>query len=210
MQVIAHSGPYSQAKYGDYGQMFIDLLRDPGEEWHVFEVVEGHFPSAQELDQFDGFVITGSRHDAHADEEWILRLCGVLRELHAKRTKVLGICFGHQVLSRALGGRTGRSLVGWELGVKEVPVTPALRAKPYAAGLPPVLRILGIHQDQVAEVPPGGELLGQSKRTGVEMFCVGESTLAMQGHPEFNKDIVRELIDTRSQIGAIPSEGLGG
>lgn len=201
-----HASPYTTGKYGGYPKMLIDLLGDPGEEWEVFSVVEGAFPSADQLDSFDGFVMTGSKHDAHGPEEWITCLCDTLRAIHEKRRKVLGVCFGHQVLSRALGGKTGRSDRGWQLGVKEVPVTAELAAKPYAAGLPPVVRILKTHQDQVYEVPPDGNLLASSRETGVEIFTVGDTMLGIQGHPEYTKDVVEDLIASRLELGLISED----
>lgn len=103
--VTGHPSPFSQAKYGGYGAMLRDLLRDPGDTWDTFHVLDGVFPSPQQLHVYRGVVLTGSPHDAHGNQDWILQLCDTLRYLHHKRKKVLGICFGHQVLSSALGGK---------------------------------------------------------------------------------------------------------
>eukprot|EP00850_Spirogloea_muscicola_P004767 SM000021S06400 [mRNA] locus=s21:15045:16629:+ [translate_table: standard] len=187
-----HPSEYTAARYGGYGAMFVDLLADPGESWAVFP--------------YDGFVITGSRHDAHGDEPWILRLCSTLRAVHACRRRVLGVCFGHQVLSRALGGRTGRALGGWNFGLKSIPVSKELRAKPYGASLPPVLRSFVVHQDQVQEVPPGSEILGATAETAVEIFSLGDDVLGFQGHPEFTADVVEDLVQSRLQLGVISEE----
>ncbi|CAI5506290.1 unnamed protein product [Closterium sp. Naga37s-1] len=154
---------YSQQRYGDYSGMFLSLLRDGGhahgenaageeeakERWDVFSVVDGQFPSAQDLDAVEAVVVTGSKHDAHADDPWIERLCALLLHLHRRRTKILGVCFGHQVVGRALGGRTGRAAVGWELGIKPVQCTADVASLPYAASLPSSFKILEVHRDQV-------------------------------------------------------------
>ncbi|OAE23378.1 hypothetical protein AXG93_1660s1370 [Marchantia polymorpha subsp. ruderalis] len=201
--LTGHASDYTQRLYGGYSQMFIKLLGDPRDMWDVFPVVEGVFPAEEDLGKYDGFVVTGSRHDAHGDDEWIVKLCALLQTLHERRTKMLGVCFGHQVLSRALGGRTGKAEVGWEVGVRNVQLTDAMFAKPYAAGAPPVIRIYESHRDQVKEIPPGGELLGFSERTGIEMYAVGDNILAIQGHPEFSEDVVRDIVDTRSSSGVL-------
>ncbi|CAI5535777.1 unnamed protein product [Closterium sp. Naga37s-1] len=180
--------PYSQQRYGDYSGMFLSLLRDgghaqgekaagegeAGERWDVFSVVDGQFPSAQDLEEVEAVVVTGSKHDAHADDPWILQLCALLQQLHRRHTKILGVCFGHQVVGRALGGRTGRAAAGWELGIKPVHCTADVASLPYAAGLPSSFKILEIHQDQVLELPPEAVLLGSSPRTPIEMFAIGE------------------------------------
>lgn len=177
--------------------MFIAMLSEPGEVWDEYFVLEGQFPSPEELQMYDGFVVTGSRHDAHGDEEWIEKLCGVLRHINYMRKKSLCVCFGHQVLSRALGGKTGRAPIGWEVGLREISLTNAFFSKSYAAGVPPKLKVLEVHRDQVMEIPPGAELLASSGRTGIEMFAMGEHALAIQGHPEFFEDVVVDLLEGR-------------
>lgn len=205
--LTGHASPYSTSKYGGYGQMMVDLLREPGETWDIIPVVDGVFPSPQQLDLYDGFLLTGSRFDAHGNEDWILQLCQTLRNLHLKRKKLLGICFGHQVMSRALGGKTGRASVGWELGARPVNLClEALAKKPYGNDLPSVLRVIESHRDQVSEIPFGAELLGYSERTPVEIFSLEDHVLGIQGHPEFEADVVLDIIESRLTSGIITEE----
>eukprot|EP00249_Psilotum_nudum_P028895 c38887_g1_i1 orf=343-1125(-) len=187
---------YVQKKYGGLGCLFVKFLSDPGETWDIFPVIKGHFPTDEELQKYDGFVVTGSRHDAHGGEDWIQKLCQLIQKVHQKRKKLLGICFGHQVLSLALGGKTGRAPVGWEVGLKNVIISDALLSKPYGHKLPPSIRVIEVHQDQVSEIPPGGELLASSEKTGIEIFAVGEHVLGIQGHPEFTEDVLHNFLDT--------------
>lgn len=95
--MTGHAPDGAIKKYGGYGEMFVHLLSDPGETWDIFAVIEGKFPSDEELDSYDGFVVTGSRHDAHGSEPWIEKLCEILQRLHEKQKRTLGVCFGHQV-----------------------------------------------------------------------------------------------------------------
>lgn len=95
--LTGHASDYTEKLYGGYGQMFIKLLGDPSEKWDVYAVVDGQFPPEEELEKYDGFVVTGSRHDAHSSEDWITKLCALLQSLHEKKLNTLGICFGHQV-----------------------------------------------------------------------------------------------------------------
>eukprot|EP01018_Ginkgo_biloba_P027452 Gb_28939 [translate_table: standard] len=149
---------------------------------------------------------TGSSSDAHADEEWIIKLCDVLKNLHESKKKLLGICFGHQVLSRALGGKTGRASVGWELGLKNVHLNSDLVHKFSGLDLPPVLKVIESHQDQVSCVPPNGVVLGYSTKTEIEMFAIGNSVLGIQFHPEFSKDVLLDILNVRLARGTISEE----
>ncbi|CAM6106196.1 unnamed protein product [Calypogeia fissa] len=204
--LTGHASDYTQNLYGGYGKMFVELLSDPDDKWDIYAVVDGQFPPEEELEKYDGFVLTGSRHDAHGSDEWITKLCAILQSLHEKKQNILGICFGHQVLSRALGGKTGRTDAGWEIGLRDIQTTTALASKAYAVGVPPVLRVMESHQDQVQQIPPGGELLGFSEKTAIEVFAVGDHVLGIQGHPEFTEDVVKDLIDTRLSLGMLTEE----
>lgn len=205
--LTGHASPFCLAKYGGYGHMLVELLREPGETWDILPLVDGLQPTPQHLDTYHGFVVTGSKHDAHGNDPWILNLCSILRDLHLKRKKVLGICFGHQILSRALGGKTGRATVGWELGEREVQLcVEAFSRKPYGRDLPPMLRVIESHQDQVLEIPPDAELLGSSDKTPIEIFGIGDHILGIQGHPEFEVDVIMDIINSRLNLGILTEE----
>lgn len=191
--------------YGGLEALYLLLLRDPGETWVTFPVVNGIFPSDEELEEYDGFVVTGSRVDAYGDQKWILELCDLLKKIHERRKKILGICFGHQVLSRALGGRIGRG-PAWELGLKTVNVCDALLCKSYGHELPCSFNIIQAHQDQVFEIPSEGEVLAWSENTGIEMFAIGDHVLGIQGHPEFPEDVFKEMMNVCVKEGLMKEE----
>lgn len=197
---------YIRKVYGSLACLFETMLSDPGETWHTYHVMDGKFPSDVDIHKYEGFVITGSRHDAHGSEPWVLELCELIRKLHKEKVKLLGICFGHQVISRALGGKTGRSVNGWEVGLKKISVTDSFYFKPYALKVPSSLVITEIHQDQVSELPPGGELLASSEKTSMEMFAVEDHVLCIQGHPEFTEDIVLDILDVCLKKHLMPEE----
>lgn len=88
---------YVRKAYGGYFEVFRALLAEDGERWRVFRAVRGELPTDAEASGFDGFVISGSCSDAHADEPWILALVDLIRRLLAAGKRVLGVCFGHQV-----------------------------------------------------------------------------------------------------------------
>ncbi|CAN6271664.1 unnamed protein product [Urochloa humidicola] len=206
---------YAKKVYGGYYNVFVSAFGGgaPGERWDSFRVMAGEFPAAEDLASYDGFVISGSPHDAYGDEPWIHRLCALIRTLHAMEKRVLGICFGHQVLCRALGGRIGKARNGWEIGVKKVTFAQdSLERFGFLGGLdmelPTSASLIEVHQDEVWEIPAGATVLASSEKTRVEVFAVGELALGVQGHPEYTTDILHNLIDRLTNQGDI--EGCAG
>lgn len=201
--VTGHAADGCRQRFGDYGDLFVKLLRERDQEvWDMFNVVDQQFPSRESIDFYDGFVITGSKHDAHGQEEWIVKLRDFVREIHRRRRKILGICFGHQLTAIALGGASGKAACGWELGVVDLEPTAVFREKfPNTAEEMrnrDKIRIHQVHQDQVSVLPPEAVLLASSKNTPIEMYSVSDNVLCMQGHPEFNSEIVKEILNDRS------------
>ncbi|XP_077219572.1 gamma-glutamyl peptidase 5-like [Tasmannia lanceolata] len=191
--LCAEDSEYIKKKYGGIFGVFVGMLAEEGEIWDVFQVAVGEFPEDGELEVYDGFVITGSCHDAHGNEGWIIKLVGLLKKLDSMQKKVLGICFGHQILGRALGGKTGRAVNGWDIGVTTVNLSPLNHFS--ALQLPSLLKIIECHQDEVWELPPSVEVIAWSEKTGIEIFKRENHILGIQGHPEYNKDILLHLID---------------
>ncbi|KAF8695325.1 hypothetical protein HU200_037554 [Digitaria exilis] len=214
--MAVHDSEYVLKRYGGYLHVFVAAFGDDaGEEWDMYRAIDGELPSREDLGCYDGFVISGSPHDAYGDDQWILRLCGLVRELHAMRKRVLGVCFGHQLICRALGGRVGKARAGgWDVGVREVAIVAGdaddakascrfLDVMRQRHQLPRRAKITEVHQDEVWEVPEGAEVLASSDKTGVEMFRVGEHVLGIQGHPEYTKDILLSLVDRLLTAGSI-------
>ncbi|XP_068649405.1 gamma-glutamyl peptidase 5-like [Aristolochia californica] len=196
--LAARDSDYVQKVYGGYFNVFVAAYGEDGEKWDLFRVVEGEFPKMEELDKYEGFVISGSPNDAYGNDLWILRLCFLVQILYAMQKKVLGICFGHQILCRAFGGKVGKANGGWDIGLRKVKMVDDLSSCKYFQGLeqlPSSLSIMECHQDEVSEIPLGAEVIACSDKTGVEMFCLGDNVLGIQGHPEYTKDIVCNLIE---------------
>eukprot|EP00455_Lapot_gusevi_P025506 TRINITY_DN2685_c0_g1_i1.p1 TRINITY_DN2685_c0_g1~~TRINITY_DN2685_c0_g1_i1.p1 ORF type:complete len:270 (+),score=16.83 TRINITY_DN2685_c0_g1_i1:49-858(+) len=194
---------YCEQNYGNYGKLFVDLLKEENEHWDTFEVMNNQFPP--EVDSYRGFVLTGSRYSAHDNDEWIVRLKDMCADIYQRKKKIVGICFGHQLLSNVFGGQSGRADVGWEVGVKRLQPTPQLQQMfPEVATLECPLNILQTHQDQVLRLPSEATLLASSEKCPVEMYSISDRVLCMQGHPEYNPDILRDIIQTRKASGVLP------
>lgn len=98
--LCAEDSDYVIKKYGGYYGVFVTMLGEEGETWDMFRVFNDEFPDHEEIKEFDGFVISGSCSDAHGNDSWILKLLNLVKQLDALKKKVLGICFGHQVIKK--------------------------------------------------------------------------------------------------------------
>ncbi|TKY54659.1 homoserine O-succinyltransferase [Spatholobus suberectus] len=205
----AKDSDYVKTVYGSYYNVYVEAFGEEGERWDLFRAYEGDFPDFNDLHKYDGFVITGSPSDAYGNDYWILKLCFMLQTLDAMEKKVLGICFGHQVLCRALGGRVGKSNTGWDIGIRQVHFIKDL-ARSYSYlehhEMTESLSIVEVHQDEVYEVPVGAEVVASSDKTGVEMFAIADHILGIQGHPEYARDILFNLIDRLQNMDVIEKE----
>ncbi|XP_047946945.1 gamma-glutamyl peptidase 5-like [Salvia hispanica] len=194
--LCADDSEYVKKLYGGYYGVFVRMLKEEGESWDLFRVARGDFPADDQIADYDGFVISGSCSDAYADDLWICNLLILLNKLRAMNKKLLGICFGHQILGRAIGGKIGRAKGGWDIGITQVQLYPS---KIFTSlNLPTSLSIIECHRDEVLTLPPEAEVLAWSERTGVEMFRYGDHIMGIQGHPEYTKGILSNLIDRLS------------
>lgn len=137
-------------------------------------------------------LISGSPQSVLDQKPWMLALESLIRECHGQEIPIFGICFGHQILASALGGRV-ETLAAWEFGEYSV----FLQAQhPYLAGLNARLQTLQVHQDHVVSLPPGAVCLGLSAQTPNQMFAIGKS-FGVQFHPEYSVEMLQDLITKR-------------
>ena len=173
--------------HGDYADLYARLLRDAGAKFELREYAAhaGELP-ASPLD-CDAWLISGSRASVFEPRPWIAEAASFVRAAFDERVPQLGICFGHQLLAQALGGRTERA-AGWGLGVAEVRLLPAA-----GNALPSRLRLHVAHQDQVVLLPPGAERLAAAAHCPNLMFRLGDHVLGVQPHPEFSSALMRDI-----------------
>jgi GMP synthase (glutamine-hydrolysing) len=143
---------------------------------------------------FDGVLLTGSPASVTAETPWMLSLAHW--SLAAARDRpVLGVCFGHQLLGRALGARVEPNPRGPECGVRTVTLTGAGQADPLFDGLPASFLAPEFHEDHVSRLPPGAILLAHGAATPVEAFAAGEGLRSVQFHPEFDPGRGRSMTE---------------
>ncbi|NRA19574.1 MAG: gamma-glutamyl-gamma-aminobutyrate hydrolase family protein [Oceanospirillaceae bacterium] len=189
--------PQLVGEFGEYPEMFASLLQavDSTLEFITYEVQHGEFPGS--LDEVDGYLITGSKTSVYEDQQWIRDTEDFLRRAHLAKKKMLGVCFGHQVLAQALGGKTIKAKQGWGLGVHHYQWCTAGAAYGQQGD---EFSMLVSHQDQVVENIPGAVVLASSDFCPNSVVKVDEHILSFQGHPEFSKDYSQAILVLRREV----------
>jgi GMP synthase-like glutamine amidotransferase len=189
-----HVAPEFLPIAGDYAEMFRRWL--PG-DWRVYDLTRGERPA--DVAECDGYVSTGSRASVCDREPWIESFAQVVRDLHAADHPFFGVCFGHQMIAHALGGRVAKCPRGWGIGVHRFHVS---AREPWME--PPLESFAALMscQDQVEELPPSSVVLAGNEHCPVGLFRCG-SLVGLQGHPEFPAEYARALMEARRErIGA--------
>ena len=195
--VCGHVHPAAQSIGGDYPELFDALFAPLGVEVIAYSVDQGCLPAT--IQECDGWVTSPSRNSVNDGEPWIAGLEAFVGELVRAEHPFAGICFGHQLLARALGGSVSRAPGGWGVGVQRYDVVEHrwwMDPPPTNAGF----RLVASHEDQVTALPPGGVVLASSASCPVAAFEVGDRAIGLQPHPEFDGEISARLLDLRADI----------
>lgn len=198
----------ARAKYGGYGGVFAVLLHaavnnlespkissERGLEISSFDVTNFQYPT---LDAIDTILITGSKSNAFDDDPWIKRLVDFVKEILSQdRVRIIGVCFGHQIVGRALGCKVGRCQEGWEVSVTAIDLT----KKGQEIFGRPSLALHQMHRDMIYEQPAGVDELAYTNKCSIHAMYVPKKFITVQGHPEFNEEIVKEIMETRRKAG---------
>ncbi len=187
---------------GDYPAMFGALFERHAPQITLtpYAVCDDEWPST--LAECDAYITTGARFSVYDDVPWIQRLKAFVRQLHAAGQPYIGICFGHQMLAEALGGRVAKAPTGWGVGVHACEITQTEAPEIWMQPPQRQCRLQYMHQDQVLQLPARAVVLASSAHCPVAMFRVGQHMLGIQAHPEFTADYSRALLhDRRARIG---------
>lgn len=177
------------AEAGSYPDMFQRLLADNGFDFQTFCVVEMDFPA--DVTDCDAWILTGSRHGAYEDHPFIPPLEDFIRKAYEAAVPMVGICFGHQIIAQALGGRVEKFSGGWAVGPQD-----------YDFG-DRIIRLNAWHQDQVVERPAMAQQLATHPFCQNAALIYGDRALTVQAHPEFSKDFITGLMEKRGK-GLVP------
>ena len=186
-----HSPDEVRDDLGDYGQMFTRLLDGHGYDFTIYSVVDNEFPDGPEA--ADGWLITGSKHGAYEDHDWIPPLEDLVRAIREADRPLVGVCFGHQIIAQAFGGKVEKYDGGWAVGRQVYDINGEKIA------------LNAWHQDQVTKLPKGARVIASNEFCANAGLMIGDKIMTIQPHPEFTAQMIDALIKYRGQ-GKIPEE----
>ena len=188
-----HSPDEVRGALGDYSDMFARLLGGHGFDFATFNVVDGQFPAGP--DDADGWLITGSRHGAYEDHPWIPPLEALIRAIRDSGKPLIGVCFGHQIIAQALGGKVEKFAGGWSVGRQVY----RMNGQDHALN--------AWHQDQVVTLPAEATVAGGNDFCANAMLTYGNRIYTVQAHPEFDAQVIDGLATYRGP-GNVPDAQL--
>lgn len=176
--------------HGDYPAMYMDFL--PDYEFIVYDLTEEQYPGS--VSECSVWMVSGSRYSVYDDIIWIHWLKAFVQQIRESDSKYIGICFGHQMMGHALGGIVQKSENGWCVGVHRFDI---IDENVKLNNNKRAFNILMMCQDQITSLPENTELLAMSARCPNAMILTGHNMLGIQGHPEYSKDYVEDLMLSR-------------
>ena len=188
LETGAPPGPLA-LRFGAYPAMMTAML-GPGFETASFDVAAGPLPAP---DSHPAWLITGSPAGVYEDHAWIAPLEAFLREAKGK-AKLVGLCFGHQIMAQAFGGRVEKSERGWGIGLQAYDVVER------AAWMDDVssFAIPVSHQDQLVVQPPASRVLAANAFSPFGLLAYDDQpAISFQGHPEWEPEFAKALIESR-------------
>lgn len=213
--VTGHAPAPIRARLGDFDHWFRLALRLPASQLRSIDAQHETLPAPGSV---AGAVITGSAAMVTERAAWSEQLADWIRDAMDIELPLFGVCFGHQLMARALGGRVDDLPGGREIGTQTITPLSDAETDPLLQGIAratadpdsgistPAFRAHTTHQQSVLETPPGASVLARSARDARQVLRYGPHALSTQFHPEFSAAAMRAYIVLRAD--RLREEGL--
>jgi len=194
--LILHTGDPEdmlKSQFGGYAEQLKEAAGLAADGVEIVSVHEGQRP--QPPAHYRAALITGSPAMVTDKEPWSEDTAAWLREAAAAELPMFGVCYGHQLLAYALGGKVGYNPAGREVGTQTVELLPPASGDKLLAGLPGTFPAQMLHAQTVLQPPPGSAVLARSDLDEHQMIRIGRNVFSTQFHPEFGPDFIRAHLD---------------
>jgi GMP synthase-like glutamine amidotransferase len=188
-----HTMPEVEIKHGGFPAMFQDLLKGQNFSYATYDVENMVFP--KDVAECDGWLLTGSKHGAYEAHDFIPPLEEFIRTAYSAKVPMVGICFGHQIIAQALGGKVEKFKDGWALGLNE-----------YAFEGHGSVKLNAWHQDQVIERPKGAKPIASNAFCENAALLYDGPALTIQAHPEFKGPLIEDYVALRRGTADYPDD----
>ena len=186
-----------QPKHGDQDDFYFKIFgeADINIKLKIYDVTLNNYPS--DMDECDGYLITGSKLSVYDDVKWIKDLEQYIRVLNEQKKFLLGVCFGHQLIAKALGGEVCKAEIGWVTGLQSYTFHHNF---PWLSDLNQDVKLIHSHQDQITKLPDQATLVASSKNVPIAMYYIDDHIMSIQGHPEFTNEYAYDVVCKRRDI----------
>ncbi|ESS09326.1 MAG: GMP synthase - glutamine amidotransferase domain protein [uncultured archaeon A07HN63] len=170
-----------------------NLTREIDADTTVYKASAGEIPPTpgRRDREYDAVVISGSQTAAYDDHGWIHELTAWARNAQRADVPMLGICWGHQFLAQAFGGRVV-DMDEYEIGYRTIEQR---GDDPLFADLGDPMTAFQTHSDRVAELPTGAVELARNDY-GIQAFRLGAS-YGLQFHPEYDRQTAEWILESK-------------
>jgi GMP synthase-like glutamine amidotransferase len=188
-------------RFGDYPEMVINMFAGiaPPLSFDTYDCQCGQLPD--HINAYDFYITTGSRASVYEEAKWIKDLIHFIQMLAKHKKKLIGICFGHQLIAMVYQKKVKKSQKGWGVGLAKNQV---IFSPEWMSENPTAINILASHQDQILELPENAQVIAESDFCPFFIVQWDKHFLSIQGHPEWQTAYAKALMEDRREI--IPAD----
>ena len=161
----------------------------------TFYTTENQFPPS--IDDYDAYLVTGSPASVNDDLDWIKRLSDTLLAADSKNKRIIGSCFGHQLVAKTFGGEVGKNTNGWMIGNYALDIT---RAYGWMEPASKLTSLYHFNQERVMRLPESAISFAACELYPDFAFTLGDNIMCLQGHPEQPLRAMNNFLNAMSEL----------